>query len=264
MSKITRAPQKIFGSSAVAGQIKQIGSLAAGSPLTTTDPTTIQALTNYLTGWFGVVLGSNSPAIEDMNALCYLFAYQLAYGFQAGIAEWEAATTYYTGSFAQNGNGVPYVSAIDTNLNQAVTDRTKWLPANPAYDVVVGAGVGCTHATLAAALADASLTTNITVLLKDSATLAATITMTKAGWKIKARPGVTYTAGVATTAISVSAANCTIEGVRFSGFTTGVSLLSGGNYARILNCNFATTTTDVDVSGVTGALGPVITGSIDE
>lgn len=125
MSKILRKTQLVFGADAGLNQISQYGSLAAGSAAYSVDPAVIQALSNYLTGWFGAVVGGNSPAIEDMNALCYLFAYQLAYGFQAGVPEWDAGTTYYTGSMATS-DGVIYVSLTDTNLNNAVTDATNW------------------------------------------------------------------------------------------------------------------------------------------
>ncbi len=126
MAKLTRATQRVFGSSAGADQIAQFGSLAAVAPTFTTNPETIQALSNYLTGWFGAVIGANSPAIEDMNALCFLFAYQLAYLMQAGTAEWDDGTTYYIGSIANDGNGNLYVSIANDNTNNALTDTTKW------------------------------------------------------------------------------------------------------------------------------------------
>lgn len=126
MSKIVRKVQKIFGINAGFQQIAEFGSLAAGTPSFTTDPATIQSLSNYLDGWFQAVLGNNSPAIEDMNALCYLFAYQLAYLMQEGIPEWEAGTTYFIGSMAQDGTGQVYTSIADNNLNNALTDTTKW------------------------------------------------------------------------------------------------------------------------------------------
>lgn len=139
MAKLTRKTQKVFGSTAGVNQIAQIGSLAAAAPAYSTDPDTIQALSNYLAGWFSVVVGSNSPAIEDMNALCYLFARQLAYVFQNGVAEYDSATTYYTGSFASDSVGNVYTSIVDTNLGNALTDTTKWrmftgsvIPLNPA------------------------------------------------------------------------------------------------------------------------------------
>lgn len=126
MPKLTRQNMKIFGSSATALQRAKIGSLAAGTPEYTTDVEEMQSYPNYLAGWFDCVLGSNSPAIEDMNSLCYVLAYQLAYIMQAGVPEWDDATTYYIGSLVNDGSGNLYVSLIDTNLNQALTDTSKW------------------------------------------------------------------------------------------------------------------------------------------
>lgn len=125
MAKIIRKNMKIFGSSAGFQQIAQIGSLASGTPMFTTDIDALQALGNYLDGWFDLVLGNNSPAIEDMNGLCYLYAYQLAYVMQAGVPEWNALTTYYIGSFV-NSAGQLFVSITDNNLNNVVTDPTNW------------------------------------------------------------------------------------------------------------------------------------------
>lgn len=135
MSRLSRFTQLIFGSAAGSNQIAEYGSLAASAPATyngsTISPAIVQTLANYLEGWFGAVIGQNSPAIEDMNALCYLYAFQLAYIFQAGIPEWDSGTTYYTGSLVQS-SGVWYVSLTDTNLNHAVTDSTRWFtPTQP-------------------------------------------------------------------------------------------------------------------------------------
>lgn len=99
MAKITRATQKVFGENAGLNEIGVFGSLAAGSPAYATTPAQVQSLSNYLQGWFGAVLGSNSPAIEDMNAVHFLFARQLAYLMQTGVPEYDAATTYYIGSY---------------------------------------------------------------------------------------------------------------------------------------------------------------------
>lgn len=132
MAKLTRYTQQVFGSSASANQMAQFGSLAAGSPLTysgaTITPAIVQQLSNYLTGWFGAVVGANSPAEEDMNAIMYLFAYQLAYGMQTGVPEWDAGTTYFKGSICTDttGQGLMYVSLTDTNLNNPLTSTTNW------------------------------------------------------------------------------------------------------------------------------------------
>lgn len=126
MAKITRKTALIFGSSASAGDIRQFGSLAAGSPVTTTDPDTIQALANWLTGWLGAVIGGNSPTIEDMNAMCYVFAYQIAYLMQTGVPEWETSTIYFIGNVVNDGSGGLYISRTDSNTGNALTSTTNW------------------------------------------------------------------------------------------------------------------------------------------
>lgn len=126
MAKLLRKNQKVFGSSAGLNQIGEFGSLAAGSPAFTTDPETVQALANYLTGWFGAVIGGNSPAIEDMNALCFLFAYQLSYLMQTGVPEWNASTTYFIGSLVNDGSGALYYSLTNNNTNNALTSSSNW------------------------------------------------------------------------------------------------------------------------------------------
>lgn len=125
MAKITRKNMKIFGSTPGSNQMGQFGSLKAGSAVYTTDPETIQALSNYLVGWYEAVIGGNSPAIQDMNSLCYLFAYQLAYHFQAGIPEWNTDTEYYIGSLVQQ-NGIVYRSIIDTNSGNDPSTSANW------------------------------------------------------------------------------------------------------------------------------------------
>jgi len=129
MSKLTRFTQQVFGSNASTNQMAQFGSFAAGAPLTyngaAITPAIVQALPNYLTGWFSSVIGNNSPLIEDMNSLCYLFAYQLAYLMQQGIAEWDSATTYYTGSMVNSG-GVIYISLQDNNINKSLSNTAYW------------------------------------------------------------------------------------------------------------------------------------------
>jgi hypothetical protein len=130
MSKLSRITQLLFGSTAGIDQIAQFGSFASGTPAFTTDPSQnsggVQSLPIFLEGWFGAILGGDSPAIEDMNAIQFLFSRQLAYLMQAGVAEWDNATTYYIGSRAQV-NGVVYSSITNNNINHAVTDSSNWL-----------------------------------------------------------------------------------------------------------------------------------------
>jgi hypothetical protein len=130
MAKLSRYTQKIFGSSAGSNQLGEYGSFAAGSPArysgSTITPAIIQTLSNYLTGWFGAVVGNNSPTIEDMNALCYLFAYQLAYVFQAGVPEWDSGTTYYIGSIVNDSVGNLYISLTNSNTGNALSSTANW------------------------------------------------------------------------------------------------------------------------------------------
>lgn len=139
MAKIARATQKQFGSGAGTNQMAEFGSLAAGTPSrftgATITPATIQALSNYLNGWFSAILGGNSPTIEDMNSLCYLFAYQLGYLLQTGVPEWDAGTTYYIGSYVSFGSTL-YVSLTDNNLNNPVTSTANWATSGGAISTV--------------------------------------------------------------------------------------------------------------------------------
>lgn len=127
MSKLTRVQQLIFAINSGIDEIAEFGSLRAGSPTFTTDPVVIQSLPNYLAGWFAGVIGNNSPAIEDMNALCFLFARQLAYIFEDGIPEWDFNTTYYTGSIVNDTTtGVLFKSITDNNQGNPTTDTLNW------------------------------------------------------------------------------------------------------------------------------------------
>lgn len=138
MSKILRKSAKIFGSTPGPNQIAQFGSLAAGSPVFSTDPAVIQNLSNYLEGWFAAVLGGNSPAIEDMNGLCFVMSYQIAYLLQQGVPEYDAGTTYYTNSLV-NVNGQLFVSLQDNNLNNPITNHAFWTLAGYKQRTVTAA-----------------------------------------------------------------------------------------------------------------------------
>lgn len=142
MAKITRKLAKIFGLTAGTDEIAQFGSFADGSPAYSTDPDTIQSLSEYDDGWFSAVVAFSNPAIEDMNALFYLYAYQIAYIMQAGIPEYSATTTYYIGSLVNDGTGIVYTSLTDTNLGNALTDFTKWFTPTQNGDLTVNAMPG--------------------------------------------------------------------------------------------------------------------------
>jgi hypothetical protein len=116
MSKLLRKVMNVFGSTAPAGKINKFGSAAAGLIEASLDPAAIQSLPQYAQGWSAAVVGNKSPTLEDMNALHYLFSYQLAYLLQQGVPEWNPATTYYAGSYVSM-RGQIYVSNGDNNLN---------------------------------------------------------------------------------------------------------------------------------------------------
>jgi hypothetical protein len=125
MAKLTRAIQKIFCGDVPPNNVVAVfGSLKNGTPTFTDDVAEIQSLPAYGTGWAGATVLNQAPALQDMNALQYLFSRQLAYLMQAGVPEWSALETYYTGSLVQSGGKI-YMSASDGNLNQAFT-TTAW------------------------------------------------------------------------------------------------------------------------------------------
>ncbi len=198
MAKIVRATQKIFGSTAGSNQIAEFGSLAAGGFTggSTYDGTTItaaivQTLSNYLEGWFAAVDGEFNPAIEDVNAIDWLFSRQLAYLMQAGVQEWDSATTYYIGSIASDGLGNLYYSLIDSNLNHALSVTTDWRkitgPAtvqtkSSAYNILAGDNLIRVTGTTTVTLPDATLNTGTVFTIKnvDGSALVTTVATTSA------------------------------------------------------------------------------------
>ena len=124
MPKLQRKSAKLFAknATAAAGGIAQFGSLAAGAPVYSTDPDTIQALSQYDDGWSAAVLGTKSPALEDRNALDYLLSYQQAYIMQHGVPEWLDTETYYENSYVVDSDGYLRVSLSDNNTGNDPAD----------------------------------------------------------------------------------------------------------------------------------------------
>lgn len=184
MAGIPRKTQKVFGSGlAPAGNVAQFGSLAAGAPNFSNDPDVIQALSAWLNGLNGAVVGNNSPAIEDLNAVLLVVTQQIAYALARGIPEWDASTEYNLDDFARVA-GVLYVSLADGNTNNDPTApaSASWRPYSDviaprsaqsrawvnfngqtgeilsAYNVseVVRTAAGCYTITFASAMTDAN------------------------------------------------------------------------------------------------------------
>lgn len=128
MAKITRSTQSIFsGNIPPTNNIGVFGSLKAGSIAYSSDPTTIQSLAAWGLGWGGATVLNQAPALQDMNAAFYVHSYNLAYLLQQGVAEYSATQTYYTGSLCLS-NSIIYVSVVDSNTGNALTNSAFWLP----------------------------------------------------------------------------------------------------------------------------------------
>ena len=120
MSRLSRVFQNLFGLNGSQSNYGQFGSKAAGSPLTSFNPTVIQALTAFTQdGWLDAVNSGNlAPFLEDMNGLHFLIFYQLCYLFQQGIPEWDPTTPYYTNSIV--------MLAGTTNMYASLTNNKRW------------------------------------------------------------------------------------------------------------------------------------------
>ncbi len=159
---------------------------------------------------------------------------------------------------------VPADSGIQTFKVKSSTIRRRCLG-----DAVIGSAAGCTHTTLALALADSAVTNGMEIVLTASFSLTSTLTISKSV-KIRGLPGVTITKGApATTGLSLDATGITIEGLRFAGYTAGgnvaVSLLATATYCRVRNNNFAAgTDTEVYDALVPAGKKPSVIGNITE
>lgn len=125
-----RTPRKnmiIFGEDAGSLERGVFGSLAAGLPLYSQDPDVIQSEPEWANGWFAAVLGANSPAIQDMNSFCFVLSYMIYLIQESGVMIWSGTTNYQTGSLACDEDGTLFVSISDDNLNNLLTDSTKWV-----------------------------------------------------------------------------------------------------------------------------------------
>ena len=95
MPRLEKKIPKVFGLTSPEDRLGQVGSLRAGAPTTSRDPAVLQALQNFSDGWPAVVVGNNSPAIEDMNALMYVMTFFTKYLYENGIPELDTLETYY-------------------------------------------------------------------------------------------------------------------------------------------------------------------------
>lgn len=130
MSKLERKNHKVFGINATETKVGQFGSANATTKITTKDVEKIQALDAWEQGWEAGAIGNNRyPTQQERTGVDYEHSYQIGYMLQEGIPEWNKDTTYNKGSIVKVYNGTTlqiYVSLVDDNLNNAVTDSAKW------------------------------------------------------------------------------------------------------------------------------------------
>lgn len=130
MSKLERKNHKVFGINATETKVGQFGSANATTKITTKDVEKIQALDAWEQGWEAGAVGNNRyPTQQERTGVDYEHSYQIGYMLQEGVPEWNKDTTYNKGSIVKAYNGTTlqnYVSLVDDNLNNAVTDTAKW------------------------------------------------------------------------------------------------------------------------------------------
>lgn len=128
MAKLTRQAQQIFGGQAPSDQLAAFGSMKTGTPVYSTDLSTLQTA-DFQQGWQNAVLADKAPFLEEMNGVMYGTTYQLAYLQQMGISEWLSTQTYYTGSRCIASDYNVYKSLTDDNTGNdpILDDGTNWV-----------------------------------------------------------------------------------------------------------------------------------------
>jgi hypothetical protein len=123
MAKLNRKLKKIFSINSPS----DIGVWGSINTTTSTDPDVIQS-TGYETGVSAAeVSGKKLLPRKDFNGVLYETSYHLAYLYQAGVPEYNAATTYYIGDIVRgDGTSFIYKSLADNNIGNALTSAS-WL-----------------------------------------------------------------------------------------------------------------------------------------
>ncbi len=113
MAKLKRKLHKIFGGQGLVNDFSQIGSQSQGAPLKTKDVDLMQQLQRYSQGLAAITQSQNSssvPYLEDLNSILFLMSRQIAYGFQAGVPEWDENTQYFANSSLVLRDGALYIA----------------------------------------------------------------------------------------------------------------------------------------------------------
>ena len=126
---LSRKYQKIFGKNAVGIDMGVVGSKSNSTPQYSKDVEVLQSLSNWETGLRSQVTSSKAPYLQDQNSIFYVITSQLAYLFQAGIAEWDSQTEYIANRSVVLKNGKIFIAiANSTNVEPevAVNWTAKW------------------------------------------------------------------------------------------------------------------------------------------
>lgn len=164
---------------------------------------------------------------------------------------------------------LPGVFAFDTGT-QTFKVTMESVKRRCLGDAVVGTADGCTHATLALALADADVLDGMTIALTENANLAAKVTISKKV-TITGPEGrnVTLTKTGGTIGLEANVEGITIKNLRFAGYTVSgdkaIKFLVTGTYGRVKDCNFVVgTDTDIDDASAPAGKKPLTIGNIVE
>lgn len=126
MARLTRKTLTLFANGA--SNNGQFGSAQASAPLTSSDPSVIQGLAAWASGWISAVIGGQKlPPLEEFQGVQYVHSYMSSYLFQEGIPEYDSGTTYYTNSIVKSpGTYQLYGSKINSNTGNALTNTSDW------------------------------------------------------------------------------------------------------------------------------------------
>lgn len=117
------------------------GSKYNGSPLSSTDPDSIQDLSNpassWLSGWSKAVVSSQAPCMEDMNGVMYVLSYMTKYLYQTGIPEWDSSEDYNQYALTQYGGVLYFCLSANSNQNPS-SSPSYWRPIHLTASWVAG------------------------------------------------------------------------------------------------------------------------------
>ena len=129
MAGLPRVIQRIFGTSYASsptGNIAQPGSTAGGTPVYSSDLNVLQALSAWIQGLAPQCVGTQSPVLQEQNAILFTITQQLQYLLTRGVADWITGEVYNLQDYCKR-NGQLYVSLIDGNTGQdPLTNSNAW------------------------------------------------------------------------------------------------------------------------------------------